>query len=393
MKIKKRKILILGSTGSIGHSTLSVVKKYQNKLDIVCLSSNKNYKKLYKQAKLFNVKNIIINDSIYFKKASNYLSNQKIKVFSNISEYLKKNKKKIDLTIVGISGIEGLDPTLKIIPFTNSIASANKESIICGWKFINLKLKKFKTNFIPIDSEHFSVWSLLNNDEDLISKIYLTASGGPFLNTSLNKLKNINVKNVIRHPNWTMGKKISTDSASMMNKVFEVIEASKIFNLNINKIKVIIHPKSIIHAIVTFKNGLIKFLMHDTNMEIPIFNIIFKNYKYNFYNNTDINFSHLNGINFIKPDSKKFPYLNILKKYKKSNSYFEIILVTINDELVRCFLTNKISFIKMQTLLIKFINKKAFKKYYNKCPEKINDVYIMVNKVKKYLKENDKIFK
>ena len=393
MKTKKRKILILGSTGSIGRSTLNVIKKYKDKLEVVCLSSNKNYKKLYNQAKLFNVKNIVINDLVHFEKAKNYLSNKTIQVFPNISEYLKKNKKKIDLVIVGISGIDGLDPTLKIIPFTENIASANKESIICGWKFINLKLKKFKTNFIPIDSEHFSVWSLINNDEDLISKIYLTASGGPFLNTSINKLKDTNLRNVIDHPNWPMGKKISTDSASMMNKVFEVIEASKIFNLNINKIKIIVHPKSIIHAIIVFKNGLIKILMHDTNMEIPIFNIIFKNYKYKFYNNTDINFDYLNGINFIKPDNKKFPYLNILKGYKKKNSYFEIILVTINDELVRYFLDNKISFMEMQNLLIKFIKKNAFKKYYNKYPKKINDVYIMVNRVKKYLKENGEIFK
>ena len=393
MKTKKRKILILGSTGSIGRSTLNVIKKYKDKLEVVCLSSNKNYKKLYNQAKLFNVKNIVINDLVHFEKAKNYLSNKTIQVFPNISEYLKKNKKKIDLVIVGISGIDGLDPTLKIIPFTENIASANKESIICGWKFINLKLKKFKTNFIPIDSEHFSVWSLINNDEDLISKIYLTASGGPFLNTSINKLKDTNLRNVIAHPNWPMGKKISTDSASMMNKVFEVIEASKIFNLNINKIKIIVHPKSIIHAIIVFKNGLIKILMHDTNMEIPIFNIIFKNYKYKFYNNTDINFDYLNGINFIKPDNIKFPYLNLLKGYKKKNSYFEIILVTINDELVRYFLDNKISFMEMQNLLIKFIKKNAFKKYYNKYPKKINDVYIMVNRVKKYLKENGEIFK
>mgnify|MGYP001193570356 CR=1 FL=1 len=393
MKTKKRKILILGSTGSIGRSTLNVIKKYKDKLEVVCLSSNKNYKKLYNQAKLFNVKNIVINDLVHFEKAKNYLSNKTIQVFPNISEYLKKNKKKIDLVIVGISGIDGLDPTLKIIPFTENIASANKESIICGWKFIDLKLKKFKTNFIPIDSEHFSVWSLINNDEDLISKIYLTASGGPFLNTSINKLKDTNLRNVIAHPNWPMGKKISTDSASMMNKVFEVIEASKIFNLNINKIKIIVHPKSIIHAIIVFKNGLIKILMHDTNMEIPIFNIIFKNYKYKFYNNTDIKFDYLNGINFIKPDNKKFPYLNILKGYKKKNSYFEIILVTINDELVRYFLDNKISFMEMQNLLIKFIKKNTFKKYYNKYPKKINDVYIMVNRIKKYLKENGEIFK
>ena len=390
--MKNKKILILGSTGSIGKSTLKVIKNYSNKIEIVCMSSNKNFKKLFRQAELFNVKNLIINDYNSFLKAKSALRKKTINLFPNISEYLKKNKKKIDLTIIGISGFEGLDPTLKLIPFTKSLASANKESIICGWKFINFKLKKFKTKFIPIDSEHFSIWSLIKNDNHLISKIYLTASGGPFLNTSKKKLNYTDVKNVINHPNWSMGKKISTDSATMMNKVFEVIEASKIFNLDVSKIKIIIHPKSIIHALVVFNNGLIKILMHETNMEIPIFNIIFEKNNTIFYDKTDINFEKLNGTNFIKPDKKKFPYISILSDYKTKNTYFEVILVTINDELVNLFLNKKISFITMQSLLIKFIKKSMFKKYYNKQPKNINDIYLMVNKVKKLLIKNDKIF-
>ena len=390
MKIKK--ILILGSTGSIGKSTLKVIKNYQNKIEIVGMSSNKNFKKLYRQAKLFNVQNLIINDSKSFLKAKSFLRKKKINLFPSISEYLKKNKKKIDLTIIGISGFEGLNPTLKIIPFTKSLASANKESIICGWNFINTRLKKFKTKFIPIDSEHFSIWSLIKNDNHLISKIYLTASGGPFLNTSKKKLNYADVKNVINHPKWSMGKKISTDSATMMNKVFEVIEASKIFNLDVSKVKIIIHPKSIIHALVVFNNGLIKILMHETKMEIPIFNIIFEKDNTNFYDRTVINFEKLNGINFIKPNKKKFPYLNILSDYKIKNTYFEVILVTINDELVNLFLNKKISFINMQKLLIKLIKRSVFKKYYNKQPKNISDINLMNNKVKKILINYDKIF-
>ena len=388
----KKKILILGSTGSIGKSSLNVIKRYQNKLKILCLSSNKNYKKLYKQSQLFNVKNLIIDDYLSFSKARKFFKNKKINIFNNLSDYLKKNKSKFDLVIVGISGLDGLKPTLKIIPFTKTLASANKESIICGWKFIKKNLKKYNTNFIPIDSEHFSVWSLIKNDKKLISKIYLTASGGPFLTTSVSQLKKVNIRNVINHPNWSMGKKISTDSASMMNKVFEVIEASKIFEVDIKKIKIIVHPRSIIHAVVVLKNGLIKVLMHDTSMEIPIFNIIFNNDRVNFYNRTDINFQNLNGINFIEPDKKKFPYINILKKKITTNTYFEIILVTINDELVKLFLKKKISFVQMQNFLLKSINSNIFKKDYRKHPKNINDIYIMADKVKEYLYKNDKIF-
>ena len=187
-----------------------------------------------------------------------------------------------------------------------------------------------------------------------------------------------------------MGKKISTDSASMMNKVFEVIEASKIFNLNSDKIEIIIHPKSIIHAIVVFTNGLIKVLIHDTSMEVPIFNIIFNKEKMNFYKKTEIDFENLNGINFLKPNIKKFPYINILKKNKFKNTYFEVILVTLNDELVKLFLKKKISFIKMQEILLKLIRIDEFNIYYKKYPKNINDIYIMANRVKKYLNENIK---
>ena len=390
--IIKKKILILGSTGSIGKSTLNVLRRHKSKFKILCLSSNKNYKKLYKQSQLFNVKNLIINDSESYLKAKEFFNNKKINIFNNLSDYLKKNKNKFDLVIIGISGLDGLLPTINVIPFTKTLASANKESIICGWKFIKKNLKKYNTNFIPIDSEHFSVWTLINKDKKLISKIYLTASGGPFLNTSVNKLKNTKMQKVISHPNWSMGKKISTDSASMMNKVFEVIEASKIFDVDIDKIKIIVHPKSIIHALVVFKNGLVKVLIHDASMEIPIFNIIFNNRKINFYKKTNINFQNLNGINFVEPDKIKFPYINILRKKRTLDTYFEVILVTINDELVKLFLQNKISFVEMQKLLLKLINSNIFTKYYKEYPKNINDIYIMSDKVKKYLYENNKFF-
>ncbi len=392
MNNKKKKIVILGSTGSIGNSALKVIKNYRNKINVVCLSTNKNYKELYKQSVLYKVENLVISNRDTLNKAKKYLKNKKIKIFPNVSEYLKKNRKKIDLVIVGISGLEGLKPTLDIIPHARSLASANKESIICGWKFIQDKLKSSKTNFIPIDSEHFSIKSLINNDKDSISKIYITASGGPFLNTPLNKLKNVNIKSVIKHPNWKMGRKISTDSASMMNKVFELIEASKIFDVDTNMIKIIIHPKSKIHAIVMFNNGLVKMLIHETSMEIPIFNIIFNNHKTKFYKKTKINFSDFNGKNFILPDKKKYPYINLIKKIKKKNSYFEVILVTLNDELVRKFLNKKISFLKMQKLLLKFIRSPYLTKYYKKYPKNIDEIYFMVDKVKTYLKINEKIF-
>ena len=387
----KKKILLLGSTGSIGKSSLNIIRNYQSKLEIVAISTNKNVKLILKQSKEFGVKNLIINDFQSYKKILNYGLNKKIRIFNNISDFLKINKIKFDITIVGISGFDGLDPTLKVIPHTKNLSSANKESIICGWKFINNKLKKFKTNFIPLDSEHFSIWSLIKkSDHKMISKIYLTASGGPFFNKPKSKISNAKISDVIKHPNWNMGHKISVDSATLMNKLFELIEASKIFNLPINKFDIVIHPKSYVHALVNFKNGLSKILIHETKMEIPIFNSIFDKTSVIYKKNKDINFQNLNGENFIKPSNSVFPLLKVIKYYKKNDSYFEIILVTVNDYFVKKFLNGQINFQKMQIKLLNKLKDPYLSKYYKKFPKKINDIFKMVYKVNAYL-ENENI--
>ena len=387
----KKKILLLGSTGSIGKSSLNIIRNYQSKLEIVALSTNKNVRLIIKQSKEFGVKNLIINDFQSYKKILNYGLNKKIRIFNNISDFLKINKIKFDITIVGISGFDGLDPTLKVIPHTKNLSSANKESIICGWKFINNKLKKFKTNFIPLDSEHFSIWSLIKkSDHKMISKIYLTASGGPFFNKPKSKISSAKISDVIKHPNWNMGHKISVDSATLMNKLFELIEASKIFNLPINKFDIVIHPKSYVHALVNFKNGLSKILIHETKMEIPIFNSIFDKTSVIYKKNKDINFQNLNGENFIKPFNSVFPLLKVIKYYKKNDSYFEIILVTVNDYFVKKFLNGQINFQKMQIKLLNKLKDPYLSKYYKKFPKKINDIFKMVYKVNAYL-ENENI--
>ncbi|WP_075521615.1 hypothetical protein [Candidatus Pelagibacter communis] len=386
----KKKILLLGSTGSIGKSSLNIIRNYKSKLKIVALSTNKNISLIVKQSKEFKVKNLIINDFESYKKILNLGLNKKIKIFNNIDDFLKINKIKFDVTIVGISGFDGLDPTLKVIPYSKNLSSANKESIICGWKFINNKLKKYKTNFIPLDSEHFSIWSLIkNSNHKMISKIYLTASGGPFLNKSKSKIKNAKVSDVLKHPNWNMGQKISVDSATLMNKLFELIEASKIFNLPINKFDVIIHPKSYVHALVNFKNGLSKILIHDTQMEIPIFNSIFDKTTESYNKNKDINFKNLNGVNFIKPSNLIFPLFKLVKRYKRKDSFYEIILVTVNDYFVTKFLNGNINFQKMQIKMLEKLKDPYISKYYNKYPKKINDIYMIVDKIKNYLYEKE----
>ena len=331
----KKKIAILGSTGSIGKTTVDIIKNDKKNFEILLLTTNDNLNELIKQIRELKPKNIIINNKNNYLKLKKKFN--KINIFNNFDIFLKKNKKKIDYTISAISGLSGLQPTLDIIKHSKTIAIANKESIICAWNLIEKNLKANNTKFIPVDSEHFSIWYLLQNKKiQNVEEIIITASGGPFLNWKLSKIKTASPNIAIKHPNWSMGKKISIDSATMMNKVFELIEAQRIFNLDRVKFKILIHPQSLVHAIVKFDNGLTKLLIHDTDMKIPIFNSVYDN-RNKKINNKKIDYSSLNNLSFKSIDLKKFPSIKILKKIPKKISLFETILVSVNDELVDLF--------------------------------------------------------
>ena len=371
-----QKIAIFGSTGSIGLSLLKIIEEDKKNFKIELLTANKNYKKLIKQAKFFNVKNLIITDNNAFSITQKILKNTNIKVFKNFDSLNKifNINKKIDYSMCAISGFQGLKPTLDIIKFTKTIAIANKESIICGWNLIKYDLKKYKTYFIPVDSEHFSIWSLLDkNKKQNFEKIYITASGGPFRKLSLRKFKNISIKEALKHPNWSMGKKITIDSATMMNKVFEIIEAKKIFNLNYKQLEILIHPKSYLHAIVKFNNGLSKLLVHDTSMRIPIFNSIYLNINKKL-KSKNIDIESLNNLDLKKVDNIRFPAIKILKNINEEDSLFETIIVSANDKLVKLFLKKKIKFTDISKILLKICNISEFKKFKSKKPKNIDQI-------------------
>ena len=377
----KKKIAILGSTGSIGKTLLKIIEKDNKKFEIVLLTANKDYKTLIHQANKFNVKNLIITNKKYFNILKKK-TKKKINIFNSFSHFKKIFNKKIDYTMSSIVGIDGLNPTFEIIKYTKNIAIANKESIICGWNIINKELKKNKTNFIPVDSEHFSLWyGLQNLNYSSIEKIYLTASGGPFYNLPLNNFKNINVKRALNHPNWKMGKKISIDSATMINKVYEVIEAKNIFDIPYNKIQILIHPKSYIHCLIKFNNGLIKIIAHDTTMKIPIFNSIY-NKTNKSIDTKSLDFLKLNDLKFSKVDLKKYPMVNILKNLPQKNSLFETVIVSANDTFVNLFLNKKIKFLDIHKEVIRFINRKEFLKYKNKSAITTKDIVRLNNYVR-----------
>ena len=377
----KKKIAILGSTGSIGKTLIEIIKKDKKNFEVILLTAHKSYKEILKQAKILQVKNLIITDKkSYLNLSKNKLG--KINIYNNYDSFNKIFKKKIDYVMSSISGINGLVPTIKIIRFTKKIAIANKEAIICGWHLIKKNLKRFNTSFIPVDSEHFSIfYSLQGNKISNVNKIYLTASGGPLINTPRNKFKDIKISEAINHPNWKMGKKISVDSATMMNKVFEIIEAKKIFNIKYEALDILVHPSSYVHAIIKFNDGMVKIIAHDTNMRIPIFNSLYENQNKKI--KTDkLNLKKLNLLNLKKVDLNKFPSIKIIKKLKNKESSLETVIVLANDILVNHFLLKKIYFTDITKFLQKLISMKKFKNYSNNKLDNINSIVLLNNQIR-----------
>ena len=370
-----RSIIILGSTGSIGKNTINIIKKDKKNFEIKLLSTNKNISEIIKQAKEFKVKNIIINDYKKFYEAKKKYKRLNIRFYNSFSSIDKLFKKKeIFYSMVSIVGIDGLDPSLKLIKFSENIAIVNKESLVCGWSLVKKRLDKYKTSFIPIDSEHFSIFSLLQNyKSSQIERIYITASGGPFLNHTQSNLKNITINSALKHPNWIMGKKISIDSSTMMNKVFEVIEAKNIFNIQYKNISILTHPKSYVHAIVKFKNGLIKLLIHETDMKIPIFNSIYNNQN-KYFKSKLLDLKTLNNLELKKVNINQFPLVKILNKLPKFNSLYETAIITINDFFVNSFLKKELSYSKMIKSINKLCNQKDILKFKRIPVKNINQI-------------------
>ena len=340
----KIKISILGSTGSIGKSTLEIIKKTK-KFKVVLIYANSNYIKILEQIKIYKPKIAIVNNKDVCFKLKQNKKIKKTLIFNNF-KLAYKYIKKVDITVSAIPGIAGLEPTLSFIKLSKKILLANKESIVCGWKLIKKYSIKYKTKIIPIDSEHFSILELTKqytNKE--IEKIYITASGGPFLNLKKTKFKHITPKDAVKHPKWKMGKKISIDSATLMNKVLELTEAIKLFPFDANKYDVLVHPQSLIHAIVKLKNGTTLFLFHLPDMKIPISNALFDskfNYSQYFKEKNIKIFSKIN-LEFFTADKQKFPTLNLITKMNKAESA-PIIINAANEIFVDEFLRNNIRF-------------------------------------------------
>ena len=375
----KTKIAVLGSTGSIGKSTLEVIRKDKRNFDVILLLANKNYKKLIQQAKQFNARNVLIKNSSFYEVVNNSLKKTKTKVHSGNISINKIILGKLDYTMSAIVGLAGLQPTIDAIKISKTVAIANKETIICGWQILSKLIKKYKTKIVPVDSEHFSIMELTKNvTNEEVEEIIITASGGPFLDTAINKLKNVKPKQATKHPNWKMGKKISIDSANMINKVFEVIEAHKLFKFDRSKYKIMIHPQSYVHSIIRFKNGLIKMILYNADMQIPISNILYNNKNY-LLNASKIKIKTLNKLSFQKVDAIAFPSIKLINKCFTLGFSTPIIINAANEVLVNLFLKEKIGFLDIVGTINKVLKDKEFKKYARRKAGTIKDIKIIDN--------------
>ena len=366
-------IAILGSTGSIGQSTLEIIKKTK-KFKVVLIIANSNYSKILFQIRNFKPKIVVIKNLKVYLKIKKIKKLKNIKILnntSNISGYIKK----IDITVSAIPGIAGLEPTLTFIKLSKKILLANKESIVCGWNLIQREAKKNNVQIVSIDSEHFSISELTKqHTNDEIEKIYITASGGPFLNLNKKHFKNVTPIDAIKHPKWKMGKKISVDSATLMNKVLELTEAVKLFPFDSHKYEIIIHPQSLVHAIVKFKNGTTYFLYHIPDMKIPISHALFDgklNYLKYFKNKNNLCDQNLE---FFPVDKNKFTTLRLIPKMNAGESS-PIIINATNEIFVDEFLKNNIRFNDIFEYLNLVLRDKNYIKTTNMSSNSIKNIY------------------
>ena len=374
----KKYISILGSTGSIGLTTLKIIDKKKNYFKPCLFSANKNYKLICHQIKKYQPKYFIVSDIKVFNKIKQKYKNTKTKILNKFNK-IEKNLKS-DLTITAIPGLAGLNPTLEMIRFSKKMLIANKESIICGWDLIKIKAKKNNVLVIPVDSEHYSILEIIKNHKiSEIKKVYITASGGPFLDYSVNKLKKVRPSDALNHPKWKMGKKITIDSSTLMNKILELIEAQKLFNIPIKKLDVLLHPDSLVHAVVQFKNGFTKLIFHETSMIIPLANAIFDN-------NLDINSFSDNkkklqcdsqkNIIFRKLDNKIFPIIKIKEKLMEYPST-PIIINSANEILVDQFLKKNIPFLAISEIIMNIMRDKNYRKYAIEKPLDLKKIFLI----------------
>jgi len=352
-----KNIAILGSTGSIGKSTLSVIKRFPGKFRAVALSTNSDIKTLYKQIKEFRPLFVCVRDERLAFRLKRLL-NSGIKIYSGEEGLVEFSRdKRINQCVFAISGSAALSPLLAAIESKKDIALANKEALVMAGTLLMRLAGKSKISIIPIDSEQSAIWQCLQGQERArVKRIYLTASGGPLLYENKSALKNVSLAKVLAHPRWKMGKKITVDSATLMNKGLEFLEAMFLFNLDPAMIKVLIHPEALIHSMVEFMDGAILAQLSRADMRIPI------QYALSYPNRLDdgfgqVDFYKLKSLSFSKPDDNKFPCLSLAYQAAKKLGTLPAVMNASNEVAVEGFLNARVSFTAIPRIVEKVMLK------------------------------------
>ena len=378
-----KNITILGSTGSIGRQALNVIKNLNEEFNLIGISANTNIDVLIEQAKLYKPKYICIVDENYKPDLINALGVDEFEILSGRDGLLELSRNnEADILLNALVGADGMEPTINAIKSGIDIALSNKESLVMAGEIINKLLIANKVNLNPVDSEHSAIWQcLVGENANQIDKIILTGSGGPFRTLDFSKFRRIKKEQALKHPNWSMGNKITIDSSTMMNKGLEVIEAYWLFNVSIDQITIVVHPESIIHSMVEFIDGSIKAQLGLPSMEIPIqYALTYPNHVVT--KNKRLDLTKLKTLNFEKPDLEKFKCIKLAYEAIKAGGSFPVVLNVANDMLVESFLNDRLQYLDIPNFIQDALNEHEFIQNLT-----LDDINYLTNWTKKYIKE------
>lgn len=357
----KRRLAILGSTGSIGVQALDVVGRHRDMFDIQLLTANNNSHLLIQQAIEFNAACVIIANEELYTEVYNALNPHGINVFAGMSSIIDamSTAENIDMVLSAMVGFCGLEPTLAALRSGKAVAIANKEPLVAAGRIIMETARENHAAIIPVDSEHSAIFQSLQGAHSPIERIFLTASGGPFLRTPASELDNVTVADAVNHPRWKMGRKISVDSSTMMNKGFEMIEACWLFGVDISQITVVIHPQSVIHSMVSFQDGAVIGQMSLPDMRLPI------QYALTYPERMPLDiprldFYKLGGFTFSEPDLAKFPCLGLAIDAMKKGGNTPCALNAANETAVAAFMNEEIRFTDIPAVVSRAVDKCSF---------------------------------
>ncbi|HOJ36585.1 MAG TPA: 1-deoxy-D-xylulose-5-phosphate reductoisomerase [Ignavibacteriales bacterium] len=377
----KKKVAILGSTGSIGVNILNIIREFNEQFEVEAIAANRNIELIIEQVKEFQPKFVSIGTKEGYQKLKEVCGSDTVVLYGEEGILEISRNADYDIFANSLVGFAGLKPTIEAIKRSKRIAIANKETFVVAGQLVNKLAKKYNAEILPVDSEHSAIFqSLVGEDIKNVAKLILTASGGPFLNRTYEELKTVTIEQALNHPNWKMGKKITIDSSTLVNKALEIIEAHYLFNIPASKIDVLIHPQSIIHSMVEFIDGSIKAQLSVPDMKLPILYAL--SYPERLKYNLKTNLPKIHTLSFFEPDTTKFRSLNLAYEVLKSGGLSGCILNAANEVAVNKFLMGEIKYLDIVNILESALNTVP-----NKKDPSLEDIFECDLKTRKFVEK------